>query len=67
MVLVAAYARDMGLQVEKESGYFSAPWDWPSIQSNAGFIIQLGSRDDYLLPFAEQQIAADALGSTFYA
>jgi hypothetical protein len=63
---VAAYSNDLGNSHEARSGYFDTPWDWAAIRANAGFIIQLGSRDDLLVPFAAQQEAADALGSTFY-
>jgi hypothetical protein len=66
LVLVAAGASDLGLSFEAKSGYFDTPWDWPAIRANAGFIIQLGSRDDFLLPFAEQQRVAGALSSTFH-
>ncbi|KIZ05968.1 retinoblastoma binding protein 9 [Monoraphidium neglectum] len=66
LILVAAYSNDLGNSHEARSGYFDTPWDWAAIRANAGFIIQLGSRDDLLVPFAAQQEAADALGSTFY-
>jgi hypothetical protein len=38
LVLVAAYDDDLGDELERNSGYFSRPWDWHKIRSNAGFI-----------------------------
>ena len=38
LVLVAAYDDDLGDELERNSGYFSRPWDWARIRTNAGFI-----------------------------
>jgi pimeloyl-ACP methyl ester carboxylesterase len=38
LVLVAAYDDDLGDAGERDSGYFSRPWDWANIRRNAGFI-----------------------------
>jgi hypothetical protein len=41
IVLVSAYTSDMGDSLEAASGYFSRPWQWEIIKSNAGFIAQV--------------------------
>ncbi|KAJ3614162.1 hypothetical protein NHX12_017738 [Muraenolepis orangiensis] len=61
IILVGAYMSDLGDSNERASGYFSRPWDWSSIQSNAGPLVQFGSSDDPFLPWEEQQEVADRL------
>lgn len=63
---MAAYASDLGSPLEQASGYFDAPWDWAAIKRNSGFIIQIGSEDDPLVPFEAQQRAAELMGASFY-
>ena len=67
IVLVGAYVSDLGDDNERESGYFSRPWDWAKIRSNAGFIVQFASRDDPFLPWSEQETVAEELQSELYA
>ncbi|KAG7253604.1 hypothetical protein CRUP_028969 [Coryphaenoides rupestris] len=61
IILVGAYASDLGDETERASGYFSRPWDWSSIRRNAGHLVQFGSSDDPFLPWAEQQVVSDHL------
>ncbi|KAM8945480.1 serine hydrolase RBBP9 [Pelodytes ibericus] len=66
VILVSAYTSDLGDENEKESGYFSRPWEWEKIKSNCRFIIQFGSTDDPFLPWNEQQEVADNLGAELH-
>ncbi|XP_075719072.1 serine hydrolase RBBP9 isoform X1 [Rhinoderma darwinii] len=61
IILVAAYTSDLGDENERESGYFSRPWQWEKIKSNCRHIIQFGSTDDPFLPWNEQQDVAHHL------
>ncbi|KPP71218.1 putative hydrolase rbbp9 [Scleropages formosus] len=61
IVLVGAYTSDLGDSNERESGYFSRPWEWEKIRSNCQHIVQFGSTDDPFLPWSEQQLVADSL------
>ncbi|NP_001167472.1 retinoblastoma binding protein 9 L homeolog isoform X1 [Xenopus laevis] len=66
IILVSAYTSDLGDENEKESGYFSRPWQWEKIKNNCGHIIQFGSTDDPFLPWHEQQVVADCLSANLY-
>jgi len=66
LVLVAAYDDDLGDDLERNSGYFSRPWDWAKIQENAGFIVQFGGSEDSLVPIEVQRRVARALESQFH-
>ncbi|XP_073699971.1 serine hydrolase RBBP9 [Garra rufa] len=61
IILVGAYISDLGDENERESGYFSRPWEWEKIRANVKYIIQFGSTDDPFLPWKEQQEVADGL------
>jgi len=62
LVLVSAYATDLGDSMEKQSGYFNRPFDWALIKQNCGFIVQFGSPDDPFLPWDVQRHVAHSLG-----
>ncbi|KAJ3274556.1 putative hydrolase rbbp9, partial [Borealophlyctis nickersoniae] len=55
VVLIAAYHTDLGDENERASGYFSRPWDWDAIKKNAGWVVQMASVDDPLVPIEEQR------------
>jgi len=55
VLLVAAYVSALGDATEEASGYFSRPWEWGTMKENTGFIIQMASKDDPLLPLEEQR------------
>ncbi|XP_036443283.1 serine hydrolase RBBP9 [Colossoma macropomum] len=61
IILVGAYTSDLGDENERESGYFSRPWEWNKIRANVKHIVQFGSTDDPFLPWGEQQEVADGL------
>jgi hypothetical protein len=62
LVLVAAYDDDLGDELERNSGYFSRPFDWAAIAANAGFILQFAGTHDGLVPIAVQRRVAAQLG-----
>jgi len=66
LILVSAYVSDLGIDSERESGYFNRPWEWDTIKSNCGFIVQFGSSDDPFLPWEEQEEVAIKLGADLH-
>jgi uncharacterized protein len=62
LVLIAAYDDDLGDEGERDSGYFSRPFDWSAITRNAGFVVQFAGARDSLVPIAVQRRVAGALG-----
>ena len=64
-VLVAAYHTDLGDDMERESGYFSRPWDFAAMKRNCPWVLQFHSRNDHLVPLAEAAYVAEQLGSEF--
>lgn len=65
-VLVGAYHTDLGLPMEKQSGYFNRPWDWNAIKSNQKWIIQFSSINDPWIPIEEARFVHDKLGTEYY-
>ncbi len=45
-VLVGAYHTDLGIEAEKQSGYFDKPWNWQKIRQNQKWTILFSSQDD---------------------
>lgn len=64
-VLIGAYHTDLGDELEKESGCFSADWDWNAIRQNQKWIVQFASKDDPLIPIAEAQFVHRALNTEY--
>ncbi len=52
-VLVGAYYTDLGMDSEKQSGYFDTPWDWERIRHNQQWAILFASQDDPWIPIDE--------------
>lgn len=65
-VLVGAYHTDLGLSMEKQSGYFDRPWDWKSIVRNQKWIIQFASISDPWIPIEEARFVHDRLGTEYH-
>jgi predicted alpha/beta hydrolase family esterase len=49
-ILVAAYNSDLGDRLERQSGYFSRPFDYAAMVRNAGFVLQFHAKNDHLVP-----------------
>ena len=52
-VLVSACYTDLGIEVEKQSGYFDLPWNWERIGFNQKWTVLFASQDDKLIPIDE--------------
>ena len=65
-VLVGSYHTDLGMESEKESGYFDLPWDWRAIQENQKWIIQFASTDDPFIPIEEARYIRDHLNTEYH-
>lgn len=52
-VLVGAYHTDLGIEKEKQSGYFNTPWDWEKIRSNQKWIALFASQNDPWIPIEQ--------------
>jgi uncharacterized protein len=59
LVLVAAYDSDLGDELERNSGYFSRPFDWAAIVKHCGFIVQFAGAEDSLVPIQVQRRVAE--------
>ena len=63
LVLVSACHTDLGMESERISGYYSRPWEWDKIRSNAEWIVQYHSIDDPFIPIEEARHVAKNLKS----
>lgn len=65
-VLVGGYHTDLGIEEEKQAGYFNRPWDWESIRSNQKWIAQFNSTDDPWIPIEEARFVSEKLNSDYF-
>lgn len=65
-VLVGCNYTDLGDDTEKESGYYSRPWNWNAIKSNQHWILQFASTDDPYIPISEPRFIHQPLDSEYY-
>lgn len=65
-VLVGAYHSDLGLEAERQSGYFDTPWNWPAIKNNEQWIVVFASVDDPYIPIEEPRYLAKQLGAAYH-
>jgi len=52
-VIVGVYHTDLGMETEKQSGYFDGEWQWSKIRQNVKWIIEFASTDDPYIPIDE--------------
>jgi uncharacterized protein len=52
-ILVSPCYTDLGDEMEKQSGYFDAPWDWQAIRANQEKIALFYGTDDPYIPQSE--------------
>ncbi len=64
--LIGTYYTDLGIQPEKLSGYFDAPWDWEAIKKNQSWIIQFAGANDPWIPLHEAHVVRDKLATDYY-
>lgn len=65
-VLVGACYTDLGLESEKLSGYYDAPWGWEAIKHNQKWIAQFASTDDPCIPIEEARHVHKMLNTEYY-
>lgn len=52
-ILISPSHTDLGDELEKESGYFDAPWDWKAIKSHQKKLLVVWGDDDPYIPQRE--------------
>uniref|UniRef100_A0A7S4P6J4 Peptidase S9 prolyl oligopeptidase catalytic domain-containing protein n=1 Tax=Paramoeba aestuarina TaxID=180227 RepID=A0A7S4P6J4_9EUKA len=65
-ILVSAYNSDLGDELERNSGYFSRPFDYKKMKENTPFIVQFHSESDHLVPVEVGREVARLLSPTEY-
>jgi predicted alpha/beta hydrolase family esterase len=60
-VLVSAYDTDLGDDLERESGYFTRPFNYALMKSNVRKIVQFHSTSDHLVPVAVARRVSNGL------
>ena len=65
-IIIGTNYTDMGEESEKESGYYTAPWQWEKIKSNARWIVQFISSDDPYIPKDETKLIHEKLNTEYH-
>lgn len=65
-VLVGAYYTDLGIEKEKQSGYFNLPWDWQSIGQNQRWTVLFSSQDDPWIPIDQPRYIHKELNCEYH-
>jgi len=60
-VLVGPSYTDLDDELERQSGWFDSPWDWPAIRRNQGAIFVVSSDSDPYIPSDEFRTIVDEL------
>lgn len=64
--IIGAYHTDLGIDQEKQSGYFNRPWNWDVIKRNQKWIVQFSSVDDPWIPIEEARFVHQKLDTEYY-
>jgi predicted alpha/beta hydrolase family esterase len=65
-VVIGVNHTDLGDAGERESGYYTAPWQWDKIKTNAGFIVQFCSPEDPYININEPYYIHDMVESELH-
>lgn len=65
-VLVGTYHSDLGIEAEKQAGYFDRPWNFAAIKKNQRWIMIFASIDDPWIPIEEPRYLKDQLDAEYY-
>ncbi|MDB5204020.1 MAG: esterase [Candidatus Taylorbacteria bacterium] len=65
-ILVGACYTDLGIESEKQSGYFDKEWEWDTIKNNQNWIIQFASIDDPFVPITEARYIHEHLNTEYH-
>lgn len=63
-ILVSPCYTDLGDEMEKQSGYYDAPWQWNKIKTNQEKIALIWGDDDPYIPQEEFAFIAEKLSAT---
>mmetsp|Transcript_32922 Transcript_32922/g.61233 ORF Transcript_32922/g.61233 Transcript_32922/m.61233 type:complete len:237 (-) Transcript_32922:338-1048(-) len=66
LVLVSACYTDLGVENERQAGYYNRPWQWNKIKENCEFIVQFASNNDPFIPEKEMLHVAKNLESEYH-
>lgn len=64
IVLVSACWTDLGMESEREAGYYSRPWLYDNVRQNTHWVMQYHGDNDNLIPLHEADHVAAQLGLT---
>ncbi len=65
-IVVGVNHTDLGFPEEKESGYYSTPWQWNKIKANAQWIVQFASTDDPFIPITQPRLIHEKLNTEYH-
>lgn len=65
-VLIGAYHTDLGIEKEKQSGYFDTPWNWENIRRNQQWIALFASQDDPWIPIEQARYIHTQLNCEYH-
>lgn len=65
-LLIGACYSDLGDDIEKQSGYYDAPWQWEAIKQNQDWIVQFGSTNDPVIPIEESRFVHEQLDTEYH-
>lgn len=65
-VLVGAYYTDLGLEIERQSGYFDQPWNFDAIKHNQQWIAIFAGKDDPWIPVEEARFLNQMLNAYYF-
>jgi len=65
-IIVGVNHTDLGDASERESGYYTAPWQWEKIKANTQWIAQFASTDDPYIPIVEPRFIHEKLATEYY-
>lgn len=65
-VLIGACHTDLGIEKEKQAGYYDEPWNWDLIKKNSQWIIQFHSINDPFIPIEEARFVAKKLNTEYH-
>lgn len=65
-VLVGAYYTNLGMEKEKQSGYFDTPWEWQKIKNNQKWTVLFSSQDDPWIPIEEPRYIHQQLNCEYH-
>lgn len=65
-IIIGACHTDLGDETERQSNYYTNPWQWDKIKKNAKWIVQMASVDDPFIPINEARFIHEKLGTEYH-